>query len=607
MAIKPVSGEIKAQPLNDNFSYLDSKASSMIGGPKETFTSLSALNTKYPNGSGSAMLVTDSNGANGYLYTWNGSAWIKGPLYQAQGIADNSVDEKKTTKPTLKATVIVAATPPNYDRTTKIFKFNGASSAQDIIIWGSGTSTSQYLVPVGLEIENTVSGTSAFKLTLNVETKEFRIVAWSTPIEVNELLIASCRIGAGNKHVFYTDFPVTVDGFLQNDFDSKMPTVQILGGGSVGNVLPKISSSNKTLTFPSGYDWIFSIDGQTYANAIPSTGLTLDLTQLSGTSAHYIIFKMKSKEISIIPWTDLSKYSSGYAMVGTIRTQGSSYSAFLPFPFVLDNKLFGYQEDSQATISISLDAPVKCIHHRGYSLKYPENTLLAYKKSKSIGVNEVEMDLSWTVDNIPVNLHDETINRTARDSEGNPPSTDIKISEITLAQAREYEYGNWKSVEFKGEKLATFEDCITQCKMLNQRLHIDRAFQLDQEKFEIVAHIMNKHNFYDVVWYINNKTSGDLIRAKYPNATLAYLLFSDVTQAAIDVCKLLNSENAKCIVMPQADLVTSKNVDVALSEKLEVHVWNADNVNRLNLINMGISGVSTDFANIQQELVEQEV
>ncbi|GAB7306044.1 MULTISPECIES: hypothetical protein [Enterococcus] len=102
MPIQPVSGEIKAQPLNDNFSYLDSKASSMIGGPKETFTSLSALNIKYPNGSGSAMLVTDSNGANGYLYTWNGTAWIKGPLYQAQGIATGSVTTQKLDEGILK-------------------------------------------------------------------------------------------------------------------------------------------------------------------------------------------------------------------------------------------------------------------------------------------------------------------------------------------------------------------------------------------------------------------------------------------------------------------------------------------------------------------------
>ena len=88
MAIKPVSGDIQAQPLNDNFSYLENLALTANGGPKETFVGESALKSKYPNGADGAMLVTDANGANGYLYMWSGTAWVKGSLYQAQGIAD---------------------------------------------------------------------------------------------------------------------------------------------------------------------------------------------------------------------------------------------------------------------------------------------------------------------------------------------------------------------------------------------------------------------------------------------------------------------------------------------------------------------------------------
>ena len=101
MAIKPVSGEIKAQAINDNLSYLDSKFDQINGGPKETFTSLSALIAKYPNGANSAMLITEADGSNGYLYTWNGSTWIKGPLYQAQGIADKSITENKLNFPAI--------------------------------------------------------------------------------------------------------------------------------------------------------------------------------------------------------------------------------------------------------------------------------------------------------------------------------------------------------------------------------------------------------------------------------------------------------------------------------------------------------------------------
>ncbi|MFR3687242.1 MAG: hypothetical protein ACLTXM_19680, partial [Enterococcus sp.] len=63
--------------------------------PKETFDNLAALKTKYPSGSTSAMVVLESDKKTGYIYLWSGSEWKKGALYQAQGIPDNSIENKK--------------------------------------------------------------------------------------------------------------------------------------------------------------------------------------------------------------------------------------------------------------------------------------------------------------------------------------------------------------------------------------------------------------------------------------------------------------------------------------------------------------------------------
>lgn len=63
--------------------------------PAETFTSEAALRSKYPNGNTRPMLVLESDGKTAYTYLWNGSAWVKGVLYQAAGIADQSVDPQK--------------------------------------------------------------------------------------------------------------------------------------------------------------------------------------------------------------------------------------------------------------------------------------------------------------------------------------------------------------------------------------------------------------------------------------------------------------------------------------------------------------------------------
>lgn len=56
--------------------------------------------------------------------------------------------------------------------------------------------------------------------------------------------------------------------------------------------------------------------------------------------------------------------------------------------------------------------------HRGFSGKYPENTMLAFKKAVEVGVDGIELDVQLTKDGIPVIIHDETIDRTT-DGKGN--------------------------------------------------------------------------------------------------------------------------------------------------------------------------------------------
>ncbi len=59
----------------------------------------------------------------------------------------------------------------------------------------------------------------------------------------------------------------------------------------------------------------------------------------------------------------------------------------------------------------------KIFAHRGFSGKYPENTMLAFKKAVEIGVDGIELDIHLTKDNVLVIIHDEDIKRTC-DGEG---------------------------------------------------------------------------------------------------------------------------------------------------------------------------------------------
>jgi|YelNatPaOPRAMG01_1025707.scaffolds.fasta_scaffold11518_8 glycerophosphoryl diester phosphodiesterase len=80
--------------------------------------------------------------------------------------------------------------------------------------------------------------------------------------------------------------------------------------------------------------------------------------------------------------------------------------------------------------------------HRGYSAKYPENTLLAFQKAIEYGADGIELDVHLTKDKKIVVCHDETIDRTFN-GEG-------LISEMTLEELRKY--------NSHGQKIPTLDE-----------------------------------------------------------------------------------------------------------------------------------------------------
>jgi glycerophosphoryl diester phosphodiesterase len=54
----------------------------------------------------------------------------------------------------------------------------------------------------------------------------------------------------------------------------------------------------------------------------------------------------------------------------------------------------------------------RVIAHRGFAERFPENTLISLQAAIDLGVDAVEFDVQFTVDGVPVLLHDGTLDRT---------------------------------------------------------------------------------------------------------------------------------------------------------------------------------------------------
>ncbi len=108
------------------------------------------------------------------------------------------------------------------------------------------------------------------------------------------------------------------------------------------------------------------------------------------------------------------------------------------------------------------------VAHRGASAYAPEHTLDAYRLALAQGVDFVEQDLQISKDGVLVCLHDLTLERTtdvetmfpdrARvDARGRPT---WPVSDFTVSELKRLDAGSWFKPEFKGARIATFQEAI---------------------------------------------------------------------------------------------------------------------------------------------------
>ena len=90
--------------------------------------------------------------------------------------------------------------------------------------------------------------------------------------------------------------------------------------------------------------------------------------------------------------------------------------------------------------------------HRGFKTVAPENSLPAFAAAVALGAPEIEMDIRFTADGVPVVAHDSNLERVSNGSG--------TIEANTLAELRELDFGGNFSERFAGVKIATFEEVL---------------------------------------------------------------------------------------------------------------------------------------------------
>ena len=114
-----------------------------------------------------------------------------------------------------------------------------------------------------------------------------------------------------------------------------------------------------------------------------------------------------------------------------------------------------------------MDTKVTLTAHRGWRSKYPENTMLGFRKALELDIDGIEMDVHMTKDYRIVVCHDPTLERTT--------DTCGTIYEMTLDEIKRADAGIKFGEEFKGERIPTMEEF---CELMATRPDIKVLLEL---------------------------------------------------------------------------------------------------------------------------------
>ncbi len=228
----------------------------------------------------------------------------------------------------------------------------------------------------------------------------------------------------------------------------------------------------------------------------------------------------------------------------------------------------------------------KVVSHMGYSVEAPENTLEAYELSDDRQYIYVEADVRFTRDNVPVLLHDETIDRT---SNGNGA-----VSRMTYEQLQRFSFDAGKN-GYHDTALPTFQQFIELCSERYLHPYIElkstaSSIQLEQ-MFDIVAQYdMTQH----VTWISFDYSNLKWICNRYPHAEVGYVRSYADSRTVEQIKQLKTGKNTVSLCAKYTTLTSTLRAQ-CLRAGIYVEAWTIDERRTaVQQLNTAIQGITVD-------------
>ena len=342
------------------------------------------------------------------------------------------------------------------------------------------------------------------------------------------------------------------------------------------------------------------------------TNYTISSTQIDITQGS--LFGAQQYEI---PLTKITRVQSKYGMFGktlnyTTLLLDSTEHGIVPLNYVPNNSDFlkeiekryeGFT-DIQTSKAIQTTDDFGSIAHRGFSSQAPENTFAAFDLAIEKEFYYIETDVQLTADNIPVIIHDDTVDRTSN-GKG-------KISEKTLSDIKKLDFGSWFSTKFKDQKIPTLSELL---KNYNNKIHL--VLELKSQQSELckqIAALIENENWDEIAGNPMTQIPGLTIISFHLEQILRSIelmpvvrhgwLVGELTDTDIDIASKLGIQG----IFPNAKLVSEHSISYAKEKGLFVAVWGIQNAEEVVMLKkFGVSAVTSDWPDKIQEYTKSKI
>ncbi len=177
--------------------------------------------------------------------------------------------------------------------------------------------------------------------------------------------------------------------------------------------------------------------------------------------------------------------------------------------------------------------------HRGGVHNTPENTMPAFLTALAQGYDYIETDPQLTRDGVVVLMHDDTLNRTCRHSDGRVIGEPVKVCDITYEELLQYDAGIAMGQRFRGTRVPRLDELLSAAEGHDVIIALDKKIKTDCVDALIDVVLRNKTK----VCFSTSDTERILkIQSRIPGAMFDY----DVNltdEALAEVCSTVRPEN----------------------------------------------------------------